>query len=105
MKYNYVKTCSCCGTQFSRFNIPPINPAHKDELEELMQERINELELKGNFQLLCKDDQVEAFYYEYANAAEEIYSNDLCDSLYDIACDFYEGRLIEMDDCAFEELN
>ena len=103
MKYNYVKTCSCCGTQFSRFNTPSINLAHKDELEELMQERINELELKGNFQLLCKDDQVEAFYYEYANAAEEMYSNDLCDSLYDIAGDFYEGRLTEIDDCAFEE--
>ena len=41
--------------------------------------------------------------YEYANAAEEMYSNDLCDSLYEIACDFYEGKLTEINDWVFEE--
>ena len=92
MKNNYVKTCSCCGTQFSRFNTPLINIAHKEELE-----------MKGNFELLCNDKNVTAFYYEYANAAEEMYSNDLCDSLYEIACDFYEGKLTEIDDWVFEE--
>jgi hypothetical protein len=103
MKNNYVKTCSCCGTQFSRFNTPLINVTYKEELEELMEERIEELDMKGNFELLCTDKNVAAFYYEYANAAEEMYSNDLCDSLYDIACDFYEGRLTEIDDYAFKD--
>ncbi|QWC99953.1 hypothetical protein G6728_07160 [Polynucleobacter paneuropaeus] len=103
MKYNYVKTCSCCGTQFSRFNTPLIDVAHKEELKGLMEERVEELEMRGNFELLCNDEYVSAFYYEYANAAEEMYSNDLCDSLYEIACDFYEGKLTEINDWVFEE--
>ena len=103
MKYNYVKTCGCCGQTFSRFITPLIDIAHKEALEELMQERIDELEMKGNFELICKDEQVAAFYYEYANAAEETKCNDLCNSLYDIACDFYEGRLTEINDLDFDE--
>jgi len=103
MKYNYVKTCGCCGKPFSRFITPLIDIAYKEALEELMQERIDELDMKGNFELICKDEQVVAFYYEYANAAEEMYSNDLCNSLYDIACDFYEGRLTEINYLDFDE--
>ena len=103
MKNNYVKTCSCCGTQFSRFNTPLIDAAHKEALEVLMEERVEELEMRGNFELLCNDENVTTFYYAYANAAEEMYSSDLCDSLYEIACDFYEGTLIEIEDWVFDE--
>ena len=90
---NYVKQCSCCNTRFSRFSFPAIDSEYKDELEKLMRKVIKRLKLKGVFALIGANELVDSFYYEYANKSEELFSRDLCNCLYDIACDFYEMQL------------
>lgn len=90
---NYVKQCRCCDNRFSRFSTPAIGKEHKDELDQLMRSIIKRMKLKGKFELICIDEFVKGFYYEYANASEELVSRDLCNRLYDVACDFFERNL------------
>lgn len=89
----YVKQCSCCDTRFSKFSFPAIDAEYKGELEKLMRKVIKRLKLKGVFELIGTNELVDGFYYEYANKSEELFSGDLCNCLYDIACDFYEMHL------------
>lgn len=102
-KTQYVKQCTCCDKRFSRFSTPAVDVVYESELSMLMRTKIRALKLKGRFELVVKDDLVVGFYYEYANLNEEASSNVLCNSLFDIACDFYESKLIEVNDLIFEE--
>ena len=102
-KTQYVKQCTCCDKRFSRFNTPILDVIYEAKLDTLMKKKIRAMKLRGEFELVVKNDFITGFYYEYANPKEEGSSNLLCNSLYDIACDFYESNLSEVDDCIFEE--
>lgn len=98
---NYIKQCSCCDKRYSRFNIPSIGIENKDELNKLMQKKLKALKLKGQIHLITSADSIVAFYYEYTRQADELHAVELCNSLYDIGCDFYERQLTKFGQCDF----
>ena len=90
MKQQYVQKCSCCNKRFSRVAIPFIDDKYKNALGKKMQAHVNALKLKGDFALICRNNLITHFYYEFATKQEQAKAKQLCNDLLEIAYDFFE---------------
>ena len=103
MKHNYVNKCSCCDKRFSCEAIPLMDDKHKNVLGKLMQERVDALGLKGSFALVCRNNLITHFYYEYENVQECAKATKLCKGLLDIAFEFYKRHSTEPANVYYED--
>jgi hypothetical protein len=102
MKQSYVKKCSCCDKRFSKVAIPLLDDKYKNTLGKLMQARVDALKLKGSFALICRNNLITHFYYEYVNTQEHAKAKELCNGLLDIAFDFSERHSTEAANLYYE---
>lgn len=92
MKYKYVKKCDCCDNKVSQISVPLINTEYASDIAELMHKALRIYKLRGDLSLICADDVIAAFNYEYANEKEMKLSEVICDTLYKVANDFYKSQ-------------
>ena len=94
-KYQYVNQCSCCDDRFSRINLPTLNMKYQEILTNLLMEQIDQMHLKGEFELVLMDGVITGAYYKYASVNEELKAKKLCNRLYDTAFTFYNMLIKE----------
>ena len=92
MKYKYVKKCDCCDNQVSQISVPLINTDYAEFVSAKMSKALLPYKLQGALSLVCADDVIAAFNYEYASEEEMKLSEVICDTLYDVANDFYKNQ-------------
>jgi len=92
VKYKYVKKCDCCNNQVSQISVPLINTDYAECVSEKMSKALIPYKLQGSLSLVCADDVIAAFNYEYASEEEMKLSEVICDTLYKVANDFYHSQ-------------
>jgi hypothetical protein len=60
-----------------------------------MHDELEKLGMKGRLALACTDDLIVAFNYAYFDEAELTLNEQMCDTLLDIASDFYWKQVTE----------
>ena len=78
---NFTQKCDCCDSIISRVYTPFINIELKERLIDEMIYTLTSNQLKGNVSLICTNEFVIGFQYEYRNKKEQKYSQDICEDL------------------------
>lgn len=101
---NLISQCDCCDAKLSQVNIPHMNERHRRKLSRQLIDTLLLLKVKGKCSLLCVDEIIVAINYSYANCKEEARAEQICESLFETANDYFEA-IIEECDVEYYELD
>lgn len=94
---NLIQKCDCCDAIVSRVYTPFVNISFKEKLIIEMIYTLTENGVKGNISLICTEDFVIGFQYEYRTKKEQKLAGYICNDLTDL-CEVLSKSQITNDD-------
>lgn len=94
---NLISKCDCCDAKFSQINISHIRDKHKKKLSRQLMDTLLLIKAQGECSLICIDEMIVAINYAYANSKDEALAEQICESLFETANDYFDAIIEECD--------